>query len=654
MGLLIVLPIAAAIAILDRRKIEEYVFLAIGIVVSIIFATGYMGSTLPGVYAGVLLGVVSVGYCLYVFIKDRGRFREHVMTPGLLGGVICFIIMGIIFWGGSDYGETADTYRTYAPRIINMYRYNELTNSDPEIVRNFSLGYTAPITESWCYFCNKLWFYYSDGINTWARGVMLISALLPFYSFIRKNEWQRIIIMSVILFGISGIFVTPYRFLHDVTVANAAIYGMIMSFRMYSDKEKYNDIGYIAACCWGIMATCMLKRIGGIFLFGIVGPATMYTIDRIRMKDDKTAFFEKIMPILCMFMASLVAYSFRLYTGADISLYTTFPITGFLLMVAIGIYCFLIRQLFNKGWHITALSILGVTCIVAGILTYVVSMKQPPDDPTIDPIHLSEIRVMIFWDYYKQWFTGNRFGDYVYISDFLWTVLVFGGILTVKHLNKNKRISLDGHFIINLDNVILPMFMGYLAFVFLFCYIYTARYGVAYEFLLDYYRYLGPGISVLASVIIYVLLCIKGEKQMYIMLCIVASLVLLRPNDDFLVLLNKNGNRWNNYESMCADAGLTLTPQDKVLYVAPDPYGDYALFPAKVTRELAVHNGGLEVEEWSESIIDGEYKYLVIEDSGERFNNKYQEMFEGGIDSISEYAIYDIIVDGEEVRFRKK
>ena len=94
MGILVALPIAAMIAILDRRKIEEFLFLAIGIIVSLIIASGYFGNTLLGVYGAIMLGGGSLLYCMVIFAMDRKRFRESILTPGLVGGGImhnCYV-----------------------------------------------------------------------------------------------------------------------------------------------------------------------------------------------------------------------------------------------------------------------------------------------------------------------------------------------------------------------------------------------------------------------------------------------------------------------------------------------------------------------------------------------------------------------------------
>ena len=50
-----ILPIAAAMAIMDKRKIEEFMFGAIGIIVLLIIAAGLWGNTRPGVMAGLAL-----------------------------------------------------------------------------------------------------------------------------------------------------------------------------------------------------------------------------------------------------------------------------------------------------------------------------------------------------------------------------------------------------------------------------------------------------------------------------------------------------------------------------------------------------------------------------------------------------------------------
>ena len=123
MGILIALPIAAAIAILDRRKIEEFLFLAIGIIVLLIIVSGMgMNNTMPGVYAAMVLGGIAFFYCLVMTVKDRERVRRYVLTPGLAGGLLCIVAAAFMFLGRNDLGSNEDTFRTHAAQIINMYQ----------------------------------------------------------------------------------------------------------------------------------------------------------------------------------------------------------------------------------------------------------------------------------------------------------------------------------------------------------------------------------------------------------------------------------------------------------------------------------------------------------------------------------------------------
>ena len=187
MGILVALPIAAMIAILDRRKIENFVFLAIGIIVSFVIASGYFENTLLGVYGAVALGVISLLFCIIVLIKDRDRFRECVLTPGLAGGALCMIAFFFLLVNKTDLGDNNDTFWAHAPQIINMYRYSDIGNKGVRMT-TFQLLYTAPVYTSWCYFCNKLWYCYSDGINLWGRQIFTIAALMPFFGFVKKKE----------------------------------------------------------------------------------------------------------------------------------------------------------------------------------------------------------------------------------------------------------------------------------------------------------------------------------------------------------------------------------------------------------------------------------------------------------------------------------
>ena len=59
-------------------------------------------------------------------------------------------------------------------------------------------------------------------------------------------------------------------------------------------------------------------------------------------------------------------------------------------------------------------------------------------------------------------------------------------------------------------------------------------------------------------------------------------------------------------------------------------------------------------EEWTERVREKGYQYLVLEDYDVNFPDTYQSLFVGGIGSIRPWSVYDVIIDGEQVRFVKR
>ena len=95
------------------------------------------------------------------------------------------VVSGIMLINKTDLGEIIDSFQTHAPQVLYMYRFSGIITSG-RMGTVFCLLYNAPIYNSWSYFCNVLWFDYSDGINLWARQIFIMSAFMPFFSYIGR------------------------------------------------------------------------------------------------------------------------------------------------------------------------------------------------------------------------------------------------------------------------------------------------------------------------------------------------------------------------------------------------------------------------------------------------------------------------------------
>lgn len=669
MGILIALPIAAAIAILDKRKIEEFLFLAIGIIVSLIFIAGYFDNTLYGVYVGVILGVCAAAYCFVVLIKDIKRFRESVITPGLVWGIALIAAEGAVLIGKTDLGADNDTFWAHAPQILNMYKYSDIGNVGRRMI-TYSLQYTAPVYTSWCYFCNRLWFDYSDGINLWARQIFILSGLLPFFSYARKGEYKKQILIAILILILPNIVVPSYDLMSDLPIGAASVYGTLMTVRLFRDKEKYNDWGYLLAACLTLFYVCIMKRAGGMYIYGMVSVAVLYIFDRFFDKESKVGVIKKVFPLALMIEAVLLSVLFSFSRLVVITYYFGYtsdewvkgyirqyleplivPLGGLILFLLLGIFCQLLKVLFCRKHYMVIVVLLFSVYSIGIYMVYRIAMylveSQDRDVETARSV---------FYKFFSMWinreyFGGERFGNGWVISDGLYilillVVLVLTGVLILKGKLTYKGTVND------ISNVIVPVFMGYTLYMMFYCFLYMYEQGgyLVGDSLGYMGRYLGPAVLLVTAIVINELLCIQNTDHTKWLLCAAIFLMLLLPDNVFRIICLDNKDYWGAYEKMYADAGIELSEVDNVIFVGPD-HAQYYLFPANCHQDYSVAKGEKAPEDWAWEFYSSGYNYLVLEDYSRDFPGTYQDMFEGGIDSIKKMAIYDVVIEDGTVRF---
>ncbi|MBR1472518.1 MAG: hypothetical protein IJ600_12875 [Lachnospiraceae bacterium] len=654
MGILIVLPIAAAIAILDRRKIEEFLFAAIGIIIIPIIAAGIYGNTIPGVYIGVALGIIAFIYCLVTLVRDRERFVSCVFTPGLLAFMLCSVVSAFLFIGTSDLGSDNDSFWEHAPQILNMYRYSNLGNVGTRLY-TYRLLHTAPTYTSWCYFCNKLWYCYSDGINMWARYLFSVAAMVPLFSMVGKKEGKKFILLLLFITIIPRIVDKSYNFMPDIPMGAALIYGTVMTISFFRSKEKYNDVWYLLGICIWIPLIALMKRVGSMYLYGILGIAVVYTLDRLSDKEQKAHFVKKIYPMLFMYASTALTLGFSTYRYTYFEkekFYTALPFVAMGLFLAFGIFCHQVIKCFRTGRYI-AMMLLLVSFFVL-MLVWV----QPAATVVIEMEGRNEAGGIkeVFVNFFKMWFIGGsgRFRTGWDVSDSLFALILGGGLLALRVLVSRDKISFSGTKE-DIDNTICPVFVGYTVFMMFYCFLYMYRKNVYYagDGGFNYcVRYLGPALMLTAGVVVYELLQIKGSIQGRVLMCAVAFFAILLPFDPFSSLGLERHTGWEKYEELYKSAGLELGEDDRVLGIGPDHVQYYA-FPAISYRDdyAALKNLEMDAESLRARVVSRKYNYLILEDWYGNFPDKYQELFEGGKENIHKMAVYDVVIDGENVKF---
>ena len=661
MGILVALPIAAAISIIDKRKIEEFIFLAIEIIISLIFVTGLLGNTLNGVRIGVIMGGCAAVYCVVMFIIDRERFKASVFTPGAGLALLIIALEGLMLISKTDLGGDNDTYWAHAPQILNMYRYSDLGNVGIKTF-NLSLLYTAPVYTSWCYFCNRLWFEYSDGINLWAWQIFILSGFMPLFAFTEKKDWKRQFLIAILILILPGIVTTSYNFMPDKPISAAITYGTIMTICLYRDEKKYNDPAYLLGVCMTLFMVCIMKRIGGMYIFGMIGLASVYTIDRGCVKPIGKDIIKKILPFALMIGAVILTYWFTIlrnsissnfYRGND---YFMISLGGVALFTASGIlFKFLKFMIYKKKYLILLLTLFLGFCGTGYI------MIKKAMDMTVGSDGDPELVKVIFFKFFEMWFnnehivaTRGRFENGWVMSDGCYAVILIVAVIIMGVLIAKRKLEYAGT-LNDLVNSTGTVVMGYIVYMLFYCFIYMYRqdgYMIGDSHSLFGYtdRYLGPGLLLVTVVVMYELLNIQNINHNKLLICAIVFLMLLIPDNVFKVFSLDSRDYWGEYNKMYADAEVELGEYDKVIFLGPD-HGYYCSFPAFASQDMDAYECKTEPEDWSEQIIAGEYNYLILEDYKSEFPDTYASMFDGGIKSIGKMSIYDIVNENGQVKF---
>ena len=439
MGILVVMPIAAAIALLERKKIEDFFFGAIAIIIFAILISGYIfHNTLPGVYIGLCLGFISLSYCIYIYIIDKGRIIENILTPGLVVMLFFSVLSGILLINKTSLGGENDTYWAHAPQILNMYKNSNIGNVG-EVSKNYSLMYTLPVYTSWCYFCNILWGTYSDGINLWARQIFVMAAFMPFFSYMQKKDLKKIVLVCICVILIPGMIGNSYAFMPDIPVAALTIYGTLMIIKLYQTNEEYNDVAYLFIGCLCILYLYCIKRMGGVYTFSILGIATVYTIDRLKGEKRKKSIIFKISPLLVFFISALLAtffFEYRRRKIDDEKLLSLLPIFCFILFLILGAICKIMLNLIYKRNYFILLGLIFSIFLIIPTLIIKFADKYSK--------YQEEKPLTVFKRFISVWLTNtDRFGNSWKLSDFQYILILFIAVFFVRKMINNNKIKFE-------------------------------------------------------------------------------------------------------------------------------------------------------------------------------------------------------------------
>ena len=256
-----------------------------------------------------------------------------------------------------------------------------------------------------------------------------------------------------------------------------------------------------------------------------------------------------------------------------------------------------------------------------------------------------EVNQIIF-EYISHIFIRLRFDDTIIIPDILlvlFCIMAFTLIATLIRRSIIKSLSSAT----DVEIVIIPLVLGSISMAVFILFSYFQNRLLSGSVTL---RYLRPTLMVTIAVLIFELVNIREKYSKKIILFITVIIVVMIPGNIFFTgLLTKKENRWLSFSEMYTKADVNLNEKTKIIYQGLDHYCIYASFPAATdwVSKLPVSTQ----EELSQYLCENEYDYFVTDELERTFYQDYQDMFEGGIDSIKEHSVYNIIIEGDEVKF---
>ena len=363
MGTLIIIPIAAGIAVLCRKKIEETLFPAICLIIITLMCFGILNHLKLGLYGVQFILILSL---IELFVRRR-EIKEYVITPGFFAFIIYYILLLLLSYG--TFFISANSLSKYGPQILNIYKTDMLKDSN----LYYNLNKPFPFVSLWSYIVVKSGNGFSEWKCVFSSSLFIISGMLPLFTYIKniKKEKLNYILLFLIclllpVFKIRDSFVD-----YDMAIpqATSLVYSFLCAYKIiFHKKNKYTITDYFFLGI-GIFASCTITEVG-IFLSLplLIGMAIVSFYDIFgNIKKRKRSLYLLIASSLGAF--STIICSTYQYICGEISIRKVFFNLA-VILGALGIsfciaMCFLLYERGNKVVVILIALVLLVFIVIA-------------------------------------------------------------------------------------------------------------------------------------------------------------------------------------------------------------------------------------------------------------------------------------------------
>ncbi len=252
MGFLCVVPVAAFIAIKQKRRIEQTLAVSIFGIILLIYLSRLFTSFLPGYYLSLAFCAVCAVLLLKEIITGWDSVQKYVITPGFF-----FYLIAAVYFSATNMGRTflsSDEFSHWGLAIKNFYYLNDFANLENATT---SFKDYPPAASIWGWFSVKLWFRYAEGIIINAQDMLLVSLSIPCFSWIEnKKDWKKWLIFSLIVILLPVTYRNGYTAIYVDTLLGITFGYVICKYLFDDARTKWADI------VLGIVILCLEKATG--------------------------------------------------------------------------------------------------------------------------------------------------------------------------------------------------------------------------------------------------------------------------------------------------------------------------------------------------------------------------------------------------------
>ena len=258
-GFFILSGIAVLLMRLLRVRFGEGMFLAVSVVVGLLFLSGKTGTFFYGQATLVVLGVVGLFWNLIAEI--RGRDIGNAWNVPVFWILVLVLLYGMVmFWHAPL--QHIDEFHLWGATVRYMEKQDRLVDwMEIGIAGQF---YAASFFQL---FFQKLTGYSEQGMYAASFLMLWIGLLLP-WSFKGKKEWKSVLLYSMILFvSLYSLYLYPYKTLYTDLPA-AAWAGGLAGWWMNRKEERRKQETIVLAA--GLLTLVFLKSYVGALMALIV------------------------------------------------------------------------------------------------------------------------------------------------------------------------------------------------------------------------------------------------------------------------------------------------------------------------------------------------------------------------------------------------